>query len=91
MIIDWILDATQTLLTTVFSILPNLAPMPPQIIAACDWLIDMVGHSAGILKYIYTPVMFNLIVGLVISLLLFDQIYHLGMWIIKKIPVINVK
>jgi hypothetical protein len=91
MILDWILNAAQTLITTVFSILPNLPPMPSQITDSCDWLVNMVSHSTGVLKYIYTPVLFNIIIGLVVTLLLFEQIYHLGMWLLKKIPIIDVK
>jgi len=91
MILDVILNAIDSLITTVFSILPTLPPTPPQIIAAGDWLINMVSQATGLLKYLYTPTLFNIITVLVVALLLFEQIYHLGMWIIKKIPIINVK
>lgn len=91
MIIDWILTAVQTLITTVFGILPNLPAMPQVIVDAGNWFVNTVTSMAHLFAYFYTPTFFNIVLVLLGLLLGFEQIYHLTMWIIKKVPVINVK
>lgn len=91
MLIDWLLTAVQTLITSVFGILPSLPPMPDPIINAGNWFVATVGSIVGLLRYFYTPVFFDILMVLFIAFLAFEQIYHLTMWILKKIPVVNVK
>lgn len=91
MIIDWLINSVQSLITTAFGVLPSLPSMPQPIVDAGNWFTDTVIGMAHLFAYFYTPFFFGAILWLLITLLAFEQIYHLTMWILKKIPVINVK
>ena len=91
MIILFIFLALFAVIKLVFNVLPSLPAMPVQIIEAGGWFIDVVSHATGFFKYLYGSVFFNIIITLLIGLLAFEQIYHFTLWILKKIPAINVK
>lgn len=91
MIIDFIISVFATFVKGVFYILPSLPDMPEPITSGGDWLINTVTSVASVLTMVYSPALMAIMISTAILLLNFEHIYHVTMWILRKIPVINMK
>jgi hypothetical protein len=77
--------------TALFGILPNVPATPTSISSGGDWVINSVAGIASVLQQIYTPVLLTAIIVVVLVLFNFERIYFLVLWVLKKIPALNIK
>ena len=91
MILDAILSALIGVVQLIFGVFPDLPDIPTAISDGGDWAIDTIGGAVGFLTVLYSAPILAAIVVILIGLLAFDQIYWLALWVIKKIPIINIK
>lgn len=91
MIFDFLLAAAYALITGPISLIPDLPPMPAEIVSGLSTTNDLLFASVGFLKQLYSPLLFNLLLMLSIALLLFDQVYWFVMYILRKIPFLSIK
>jgi len=87
MVIQFLLDLIVSLFVGLLSVIPALPAMPSEIIAGGDWLIDKVVDVNGIVRMFYGDVLFTIIIGSVVLLWQFENVYHLTMWVVRKLPI----
>lgn len=89
MIIQLILNLLKTLLFTVFGWI-NIPQLPSEITTSLYNFIDLIFENLTILGFFIRPTTIKLIIPTLIILINFDKIYKLTMWILKKIPALNI-
>lgn len=90
MIIEGLLNLIKTLLFAVFSWI-NLPAFPEGLTTSINTFIDLIFDNITLLGFFIRPATITIIVPALIILLNFEQIYKLTMWILKKIPFLNIK
>lgn len=85
MITEAILKALQSSTYFLLSWIPNVPPMPDNIIDATDNIIDIISDVVGVISYIYTPLVFLFVFGAILAILGFDALYKIGLWIYHKV------
>jgi len=90
MIIDIILVGFFELVRSIFSIIPDLASMPAGFATFSDNLVDTLELPIGFLQYILSYSLYVLILPLIILLLNFTWVWRLTLFVLSKIPFINI-
>lgn len=90
MIITNILHILFTWFDTIASGLPTLPAIPSAVSSGGTWIIDTIGGVISILNFIYSPTLLAAIVVIAVALLAFDTVYNVIMWVIRKVPILNV-
>lgn len=91
MIINFLVNILTSLIKTIFGILPDLPATPTAITDGGQWIIDQIVGVISILTTILTPQLVAAVVIVLIAELTFQNIYHGVMFILRKIPVLNIK
>jgi len=87
MIISAIVTGFLELLKMIFGVLPTLPAMPSAVTDVSSWFITMTSNVSAILDYLYGHYLYLALIGATILLFQFENIYHLTMWIIRKLPI----
>lgn len=87
MIFNVFFAAISVLIQTVFGILPDLPAMPTGITNALDLVVDIVVFGTRYLRYYLGSTFFLVLVPVLVIYANFNWIYHLVMWILKKLPI----
>ena len=90
MIIETILNLLKNLLFTVFSWI-NLPTMPEEITSSIINFFDLIFDNLTLLGFFIRPITFQIAIPVLIIILNFDKIYKLTIWILRKIPMLNIK
>ena len=85
MITEAILNAFQSVVTFILTLLPNIPAMPTGISDAANGLINSIAQVIGVISYIYTPVMLVFVFTLLLAVLGFDLIYKFVLWVLHKV------
>ena len=91
MIIEFIVNSLISVLKTVFSPLPNVPATPSAIVSGATWVTTTISGVVSLLRYVYGDALFTAIIVVVVALLNFEWIYHSLMWVVRKIPMVNIK
>lgn len=91
MIFELLFQMVSFLITTVFGIFPNLPQMSPSIQNAGDFVISIIAVPINLMTYLYTAPFMVAMVAMLILLFNFERAYHLTMFIVKKLPFLNIK
>lgn len=91
MIINFIITALLGLTKAIMSILPTVPPTPAQIVSGGAWVTDTIADVIGVLRLFYGEILLNAFILIFGAILIFEWAYHGIMWIIRKIPMINIK
>lgn len=89
MIIEGLLNLVFTLLKFVFSWL-NLPAMPESLISSINTFFDLVFGNLSLLGFFIRPTTLTIVIPILIILINFERIYKFTMWILRKIPFINI-
>lgn len=89
MIIELILNLLKTLLFAVFSWI-NIPQLPADITSSLNGFIDLIFDNLTFLGFFIRPTTITLVIPILIILINFDKVYKLTMWILKKIPMLNI-
>jgi len=89
LIIQLILNLLKTLLFTVFSWI-NLPQFPEGLTNSLNNFIDLIFDNLSLLGFFIRPATITIVIPVLIILINFDKIYKLTMWILKKIPMLNI-
>lgn len=90
MIIEMILNILKTLLFTVFGWI-NLPSMPEGVTNSINSFLNLIFNNLDLLVFFVRPITFGIAIPVLIIILNFEKVYHLTMWILKKIPMLNMK
>lgn len=91
MIFNFIFDIILKFLLSVFSILPSLPEMPEEIVTAVQWGLDLIAGTVSLFNQIFSPPLFIAMITVSFGLIIFENVYHLVMWIVKKIPMLAIR
>ncbi len=89
MIIQLILNLLKTLLFSVFSWI-NLPQFPEELTNSLNSFIDLIFDNLNLLGFFIRPATITIVIPVLIILINFDKVYKLTMWILKKIPMLNI-
>lgn len=89
MIIQLILNLLKTLLFSVFSWI-NLPQFPEGLTNSLNSFIDLIFDNLNLLGFFIRPATLTIVIPVLIILINFDKVYKLTMWILKKIPMLNI-
>lgn len=89
MIIQLILNLLKTLLFSVFSWI-NLSQFPEGLTNSLNSFIDLIFDNLNLLGFFIRPATITIVIPVLIILINFDKVYKLTMWILKKIPMLNI-
>lgn len=89
MIIQLILNLLKTLLFSVFSWI-NLPQFPEGLTNSLNSFIDLIFDNLNLLGFFIRPETITIVIPVLIILINFDKVYKLTMWILKKIPMLNI-
>ena len=91
MIVVWGLELGEAIIRVIFTILNVLPAIPVEMISTIDWYFDFLMQGIDLFALFVDMDMVRLLIPVVISILLFDEMYQFIMWVIKKIPFLNIK
>ena len=89
MIIQLILNLLKTLLFSVFSWI-NLPQFPEGLTNSLNSFIELIFDNLNLLGFFIRPATITIVIPVLIILINFDKVYKLTMWILKKIPMLNI-
>lgn len=69
----------------------NIPPIPSEIKNSINSFLDLIFNNLTFLGFFIRPTTLKILIPLCIFLFTFKDIYKLTMWIIKKIPFLNMK
>lgn len=90
MILEAILNLFKTLLYTCFSWI-NIPAFSSELAANINTFLDLIFNNLTLLGFFIRPVTLQISIPILIILLNFDNLYKLTMWILRKIPMLNIK
>lgn len=90
MIILWLLQVVADVLKAVFGILPSVPATPDSIVSGGEWVTNTIASVISVLQYVYTAPLLTAIILVIVGILAFESIYHLVMWVVRKIPFLNI-
>lgn len=91
MVLEAILTIVLSILKIIFTPLPSLPSLPSSFQNAIDTFFNFIFNGANLLDLFVRIDTLKVIGGLVIGALLFEQVYIFAMFILKKIPMLNIK
>ena len=90
MILETILNIIKILLQVVFGWI-NLPPFPEELTSSIDTFLDLIFSNISLLGFFVRPITLTIALPILIILLNFDDVYKLTMWVLRKIPFLNIK
>lgn len=91
MIFQMLLSLSNMLTAWIFAGLPNMPGMPAEFTSYIDFIYNIATKSGAFLKYIYSPELLLAIYAMLLLLLTSKQVFMTLMFIIRKIPVLNIR
>jgi len=89
MILETILTLVMTLLQFVFGWI-NIPSFPEELTNSINSFLDLVFNNLSLLGFFVRPQTITLVIPTLIILLNFEDVYKLTIWIIRKIPFLNI-
>jgi len=88
MIIESLLNLIKGLLNVVFGWI-SLPAFPEGLTNSVDSFLDLIFGNLSLLGFFIRPATLMIAIPMLIILLNFEQVYKLVMWILRKIPFLN--
>ncbi len=91
MILSGLLNLILKLIKGLFSVLPTIPSVPDGLWNSIDKFLDLIFNSWNLFTFFIRPSTINLVLPIAIAITYFEEIYKGIMFIVKKIPFINIK
>ena len=92
MLTEALINAGMFLLDVLLNFLDLLPDMPPELVSVLDEFFDLIFTNGWSIACFVIPMDFALILlPLVILVVNFERVYHLIMWVLRKIPIAGIK
>lgn len=91
MIIEGLLDTIIKVLTFILDLLPDLPQVPVEVTSAVDTFMNLIFDNVGLLGVFIPLGIVKIIIPLWLGIEAFDKIYALVFWVIRKIPMLNIR
>lgn len=89
MIIEGLLTIVKNLLFMLFSVF-NLPSLPETLLTSLNSFLDLIFNNLSLIGFFIRPTTFKILVPVAIILINFKHIYKVFMWILRKIPFLNI-
>ena len=90
MIIETILNIIFNLIKFVFSWL-NLPAFPEELSNTINNFLDIIFDNVSLLGFFIRPATLNILIPALIIIINFEKLYKFIMWILRKIPFLNIE
>lgn len=74
----------------VLSLLPDIPSLPEELLSSAYSFIDLIFDNVGLLGLFIPISTIKVVVPLVLLIVNFDKIYKLTLWVLNKIPKIDI-
>jgi hypothetical protein len=91
MILNFIFSSIIGIVKALFTVFPTLPATPSAVTTAGSWVTDTIASVASVLQLIFGTTLLTAIILIVVSIFSFETVYHSVMWVVRKIPFLNVK
>lgn len=92
MLTEALINAGMFLFDVILNFLDLLPDMPGQVVAVLDEFFDLIFTNGWFIACFVVPMDFALLLlPLVILVVNFERVYHLIMWVLRKIPLLGIK
>lgn len=91
MIIESLLTIVRLLLTFMFNLLPTIPNLPSNLYTAITSTFNTIFQNCSLLGLFVHIETLKVLFPILITVILFDKVITLAMFIIKKIPMIDIK
>lgn len=91
MILVVLILAGTALMAFVFGLFGNLPATPSWLEGVADGAIDLFYFGTATMSWLIGARLFFATLALVSVVLLWEPVYHLIMWVLRKIPILNIK
>lgn len=69
----------------------NLPDMPVEITSSINSFLDLIFNNLSLLGIFIRPITLMIVVPLILILINFEMVYKIIIWIVRKIPFLNVR
>ena len=90
MILENLLDILLSSIEVILSILPDIPSLPDELLSSAYSFIDLIFDNVGLLGLFIPISTIKVVVPLVLVIVNFDKIYKLTMWVLNKIPKLDI-
>lgn len=92
MLTEKLIDAGLFLMDTILNFLDVLPPMPDKVVEMLDWFFTTIFEHGWNGACFFLPMDYVLVLlPLVLVVTRFEDVYHLVMWVLRKIPVLGIE
>ena len=92
MLTEALINAGMFLFDVILNFLDLLPDMPEEVVAVLDEFFDLIFTNGWSIACFVIPMDFALmLLPLVILVVNFERVYHLIMWVLRKIPMLGIK
>lgn len=91
MIFEGVLSIISNLIIYVLDLLPNIPSVPDNISNSVFGFINLIFDNVGLLGIFLPLTLVKIIVPIWIAVEMFDKVYSVVFWVIRKIPILNIK
>jgi len=86
MIFQFLIGVFVAFLTFIFGLFPSIPAMPAEIVSGTTYFLNLIGGVVGVISYLVTPPIFIFAFTTIIVILNFEAVYHLAIFLLRKLP-----
>lgn len=90
MILENFLNILLSSIEVILSILPDIPSLPDELLSSAYSFIDLIFDNVGLLGLFIPISTIKVVVPLVLVIVNFDKIYKLTLWVLNKIPKLDI-
>ncbi len=90
MIITAVLGLCEMLLTIIFALLPDIPNFDSSVLNSLNAFINLIFDNLDLLGFFIDIDLITTLLPWLIVVLNFEHIYHFILWIVSKIPILNI-
>lgn len=90
MIVAGILNLIKELLFLCFGWI-NLPQFPESLTNLLNTFLDIIFQGLGLFGFFFRPATIKIVIPILLILINYDKVYKFTMWILRKIPMLNIK
>lgn len=90
MIVESIMNLLKTVIMSVFGVLPNI-PNLDNASEKINSFFDLIFSNAQLVGCFINPTTIKICIPVILVILNFEKIYKITLWILKKIPMLDIK
>ena len=90
MIVTAVLSLCEMLLTIIFGLLPDIPNFDSNVLDSLNNFINLIFDNLDLLGFFIDIELIGALIPWLIIILNFEHIYDFVMWIVRKIPILNI-